>query len=219
MGGRTLHPSLGWCGNRVRWRLREGSIGLAVAALALLVNCGGGGSSSGASEGTTPDDAPSTTLAPDNSGTGGSGSSTIGASGDTSGGATGDEAAGSPTTFPATLPTVVKNTIEIKVTLAESCLRPGGKQSITIDMGRKGVAAYQAIYSDGNNALDPDFYGGNAGDETDTEGRYADTWVVSPAAPPGRVLVNVIVTDGHGGEAEEFRTFHLAGPDGKCATD
>ena len=106
---------------------------------------------------------------------------------------------------------------KIHVRFATACLRAGRQQTIFVDMGRKGVLVYNAVYSDKNNASQPNYYGGNDGGNTDAAGKYQDSWVVGAAAAPGPVEVTVLGIDGQRKKGEGVGHFSVADAQGKCA--
>lgn len=119
---------------------------------------------------------------------------------------------GAPAT---TTPSV--GSLSLDVSFARECIRAGEAQVITIRTEPGAGVAYHAIYSDGKNARDPDYYGGNRGGLTDPTGRYTDTWTIGPAAPPGEVHVDVIGTDPKGREQGYVQAFfEIAGQDRTC---
>jgi hypothetical protein len=105
----------------------------------------------------------------------------------------------------------------IDMRFASSCLRAGREQTIFVDQGRKGVVVYNAVYSDGKNAYDSDYYGGNDGGPTDDQGRYHDSWVVGAGAPAGPVEVTVLGLDGQRKKGEGIGHFSIADAQGRCA--
>lgn len=78
------------------------------------------------------------------------------------------------------------------VQLRETCVPPGGKQTITIRTEPKSAAGYDSVYSDGKSGIMEGFYGGNNGGYADDKGVYTDTWVVGANAPAGKVTVRVM---------------------------
>jgi hypothetical protein len=109
--------------------------------------------------------------------------------------------------------------LPVKASLASSCVKPGGKQTINVDIGQEGGVAYNSYYSDGKTGGMDGYYGGNNGAQVDKSGKYTDTWVVAPNAPAGLVLVDVVAI----ARTEKFErgqahlTFTVAKPNGTCA--
>lgn len=85
-----------------------------------------------------------------------------------------------------------KPTLALAAELAESCVRPGGSQAITIRTEPDSGVGYDAVYADGKSGLTEGHYGGNKAGQVDDEGTWSDTWVVAPNAPAGRVEVRVL---------------------------
>ena len=81
---------------------------------------------------------------------------------------------------------------DVSARVDSACLSPGERQSITITTRPETPVAYHAKYSDGTNAFDPNYYGGNNGGNTDLAGSWADSWVVKAGAPPGRTRLIAI---------------------------
>ena len=108
--------------------------------------------------------------------------------------------------------------LPVKASLSSSCVKPGDKQTVTVDIGQEGGVAYNSYYSDGKTGGSDGFYGGNNGGNTDKVGRYTDTWVIAPNAPAGAVLVDVVAI----ARTETFDrgqthvTFKVAKPNGTC---
>lgn len=101
--------------------------------------------------------------------------------------------------------------------LKESCVRPGGKQTITIRTEPESGVGYDAIYSDGKGGAMEGHYGGNKGGQVDEDGTFTDTWVVAPNAPAGQVKVNVLGGKMGYEHAEAYAYFSVADLTGKCA--
>jgi hypothetical protein len=110
-----------------------------------------------------------------------------------------------------------KGQLEVKATLAEACVRPGGGQSITILTRPGSGAGYDTVYSDGKSGMMEGHYGGNFGGTVGDDGTWSDTWVVAPNAPPGKVQVNVIASNLDYGHAQTTLYFTVADPTGNCA--
>jgi hypothetical protein len=111
----------------------------------------------------------------------------------------------------------VGNGLKIKATLASPCVKPGAKQTITIDIGRAGGVAYNSFYSDGKSGGMENFYGGNNGSAVDEKGTWTDTWVVGPTAPAGPVRVDVVAIDKANLRGHEVIEFEVAQPSGRCS--
>jgi hypothetical protein len=101
----------------------------------------------------------------------------------------------------------------VTATLAEKCVVPGGKQSITMQAPPGSAAGYDSYYSDGKSGVQEGFYGGNNGTTMGDSGTWSDTWVVGVGAPRGRVRVQVAGVDpsGHRGHLELNYTVIAAG--------
>lgn len=95
---------------------------------------------------------------------------------------------------------------DITVTLSATCVQQGGEMSIEVDTGEKNTGVvYLAYYAGGESGAPPPWgegHGGNNGDLTDDDGRYDDTWVVSPTAPVGPARVEVMANR-NTGEAQK----------------
>lgn len=125
---------------------------------------------------------------------------------------------GAPTTLAGdtTSATSPKSTIALKVTFSSSCVRPGKPQTIMVDMGHRGVVAFEATYSDGKKGGYPENYGGNGGGSADETGRFESTWVVASKAPAGVVQMHVFALDGAKNYGDTQAQFHVADPSGRC---
>ena len=191
-------------------RRRLGAAALVTLLAAAASGCGGSGdddaAASPASATTTPAAAASPTTPP---------------------GATTVPAAPAPTTptggqgEPAAAPPTTEFTLDqglpMKVTLAKQCVKPGGSQTITIDMEGRGMVGYQATYSDGRHSMDKDYYGGNNGASTNEDGVWKDTWVIAPTAPAGPVVVDVVGLRSDQLRGQTKVTFEMADKSGRCA--
>lgn len=84
----------------------------------------------------------------------------------------------------------------IGVTVSPLCVERGGEMAIRVETGRPDTAvAYLAFYAGEESGAPPpygDGHGGNSGDMTGGNGRYEDTWRVSPTAPVGPARVEVM---------------------------
>jgi hypothetical protein len=110
----------------------------------------------------------------------------------------------------------IRTDFPVDVQLSNACLVAGTAQTITIDMNYQGAVAYMAVYSDGKNPYDPDYYGGNKGSKTDPQGVWQDTWVVGATAPAGRVDVTVVAIDGQNKQSQAKAAFTIADLNGNC---
>ncbi len=92
------------------------------------------------------------------------------------------------------------------VTLASSCVVPGGKQTLSIVSEPNFVVGYDAQYADGR---DGRTYGGmDSNGRIDSKGYYSSTWIVAATAPVGQVIVWVAV-GGSGETAFRQPTFQV----------
>jgi hypothetical protein len=132
----------------------------------------------------------------------------------TSKSATGSAGARPSATPSAPFPTA----FDVSARFGTTCIRPGERQTITITTLSKISVAYHATYSDGKNAFDPGYYGGNNGGVTDAQGRWTDSWVVAAGAPPGRVKVDVVAQGNGGTRGYTVVFFDVAGSSGKCGS-
>lgn len=90
-------------------------------------------------------------------------------------------------------------------------------QTVTIRSKPEIGVAYHAIYSDGKDAFEKGYYGGNNGGRTDGRGIWTDQWVIGSEAPPGRVAVDVVAQEPSTGDTGHAQTsFMLAGDDDDC---
>jgi hypothetical protein len=182
----------------------------AVAVLVAVVGCGGGGGRDGGSA----DASSSPQKASETSSTTTSTSEVTPAP---SGGETRSAGAPAVAASPSTTTLDIGNGLKIKATLASACVKPGGEQSITIDIGRAGGVAYNSFYSDGKSGGMENFYGGNNGSSVDDKGTWQDTWVVGPTAPAGPVRVDVVAIDKTYLRGHEVLEFEVAKPSGRCS--
>lgn len=92
------------------------------------------------------------------------------------------------------------------VSLASSCVTPGGKQTLSIVSEPNFVVGYDAQYSD---SKDGRTYGGmDSNGRVDSKGYYSSTWIVAVTAPVGQVIVWVAV-GGSGETAFRQPTFQV----------
>jgi hypothetical protein len=110
-----------------------------------------------------------------------------------------------------------KKTLDITAELAESCVRPGGSQSITIRTEPYAGVGYDTMYSDYLTGMMEGHYGGNSAGFTDGDGIYKDTWVITPNAPAGEAIVLVLGSHDEGGMGETKATYKVADALGKCS--
>ena len=115
-------------------------------------------------------------------------------------------------------PTGTASPIPISGTITPQCVRPGGSATIVVQTQSHSAVAYDTYYSNGKTGGSPPFgdgYGGNAAGESNDQGRYTSTWVISPQAPAGAAYARVVV--GHGGSIDETRVrFAVSNAIGDC---
>lgn len=131
----------------------------------------------------------------------------------------GKAATGNGTPGPAPPTTVAESEepkLPLRARLKESCVRPGGSQSITIRSKPDAAVGYDSVYADGKSGMMEGHYGGNMGGFTDKEGEWRDTWVVAAHAPSGPVQVNVLGGKVGYRHAEETLHFTVADVTGRC---
>jgi ABC-type glycerol-3-phosphate transport system substrate-binding protein len=139
------------------------------------------------------------------------------ASGSTTTTTTSSTSGGSATTMPnQPAENWMDKTFEITVTLKESCVRPGGTQTITVKTEPGAGLAYDTTYPDGKSGVSDGYYGGNSGGFADENGDYADTFAVAATAPSGYAVVSVLSSDPNKGHAEKRLTFYVADVTGNC---
>lgn len=92
------------------------------------------------------------------------------------------------------------------VTLAASCVIPGGTQTLTAQSRPGYTVAYNSHYADGKTG---DTYGGYGLLTTDARGRAVATWTVATSAPLGQVTIGVGTANG-GAPTTATRTFVVA---------
>jgi hypothetical protein len=109
-----------------------------------------------------------------------------------------------------------KGQLEMKASLAESCVRPGGTQTITVLIRPKSGVGYDTVYSDGKSGMMEGHYGGNFGGIVDESGKWSHSWVITPNAPAGKVQVNVLGGHMDYGHAQATLYFTVAGTVGRC---
>lgn len=204
--------------------MRTARRALAVVALLTVGACGGGSDDNGgAGNGQDATDDGSTTT------------STFSVSGVNPGaaGQSGAPAPGGPGAAPpagssgspggsgdsggSTTPTT-KPPLDMTAELAEPCVRPGGRQTITIRAPKETPVGYGSEYSDGKTGMDPGFYGGANAGSTAQEGVYRDAWNIAANAPKGTVKVKAFGANPNYQLAERVVTYEVADPvTGKCS--
>lgn len=88
--------------------------------------------------------------------------------------------------------------VPVTASLTPTCTVGGGQFTIVIETRPEVVVAYHAIYAgEEGGAAEPygKGHGGNNAGYSDEEGRYVDTWTVSPSAPIGEGRVEVFAGD------------------------
>lgn len=197
---------------------------LAVIALLAAGACGGGDDNGGAGDGqeaTGDGSTTTTTISVSGVNPGAAGqpgapapgrpgaappAGSPGSSGDSSGGSGGST---TPTTKPP---------LEMSAELAEPCVRPGGRQTITVRAPKETPVGYGSEYSDGKTGMDPGFYGGANAGTTAQEGVYRDAWTIAANAPKGTVKVKAFGANPNYQLAERVVTYEVADPvTGKCS--
>ena len=108
-------------------------------------------------------------------------------------------------------------TLEMSAELAESCVRPGGTQTITVRTLPYSGVAFDTEYADYLTGMMPGHYGGNSAGFVDEDGTWTSTWVIAPNAPAGLTTVLVLGTHEQGGLGETKALFTVADALGKCA--
>ncbi len=108
--------------------------------------------------------------------------------------------------------------IPVESFVQPSCIRPGGKATLTVQTTPKAGIAYHALYAGTKGGAPPPFgsgYGGNDKGFVNDDGRYVSSWIVSPEAPAGPARVDVIVGwDGKWGYDDP--PFWVADASGRC---
>jgi hypothetical protein len=190
------------------WRRRGPVATVAVTVMLTIAGCGGSSDVPSADASSAPRQAAATssTTTP-----------TSAATPSSTGGETRSAGAPAAASSPSTTTLDVGNGLEIKATLASACVKPGGKQSITIDIGRPGAVAYNSFYADGKSGGMENFYGGNNGSSVDEKGTWTDTWVVGPTAPAGPVRVDVVAIDKTYLRGHKVLEFAVAQVSGRCS--
>lgn len=107
-------------------------------------------------------------------------------------------------------------TMEISAELKETCVRPGGLQTITVHAPHTSAVGYDTYYSDGKSGLHEGFHGGNMVGWTDETDSWSHTWTVAATAPPGRAVVVVMAIHNEKGRGETGAIFAVADPLGLC---
>ena len=106
--------------------------------------------------------------------------------------------------------------VPLHATLSGTCVRPGATQRISIVTQPKSGVVYDAVYSDGKYGGTANYYGGNAGGETDAKGHWSSHWVVAPSTPAGPVRVDVAAATARGNGYVTV-WFHVADSTGRCS--
>lgn len=187
-----------------------------VLASSVLTGCGGDGGTSGAAG--EPSASPtgssaasasaSATASPSGGATPGGGTASggattgPGASQAPHGGAT-PHGTHTPGATPSTRPTTTQ--IVLNASLSKTCVKPGEPMTLTVLARPRMKVIFNTSYPDGK---DGSVHGGHdTSGQTDANGRYANTWTVSPAAGTGdaRVLVAAVDEAGTGQRSLPFR--------------
>jgi hypothetical protein len=187
---------------------------LLVVVAVVLGACGGGGSSAApTSSASTPPQsaAPTSTVAPVASDGTSDGTASASVQPTNGAGGTGD------TSSSQGAPPAQGKAMSVTAALQKACVAPGDTQTITITTRPESAVGYHAVYSDGKNGFDPDYYGGNKSGVTNGSGTYQDTWVVGVKAPPGTVNVDVVGVNGDGASGQTKVAFAVANSGGGCA--
>ena len=108
-------------------------------------------------------------------------------------------------------------TVEVTAELQESCVKPGGSQTVNVRTEPEAGVAYDTEYADYSTGSMPGHYGGNTAGYADGAGTWSSTWVVAPNAPAGKATVLVLVAKGTDGLGETKAVFTVADALGKCA--
>lgn len=106
--------------------------------------------------------------------------------------------------------------LEVEAQLASACVKPGGKQTITVRTVPEAAVSYGSTYSNGTTAFDKTFPGGNNSGRTDPGGVWTDSWVVGLGAPAGPVRVDVAALSYDQETGFTTASFAVAGTTGKC---
>lgn len=104
--------------------------------------------------------------------------------------------------------------VPVTASLSPTCTIPGGEFTVTIETRPEIVVTYHAIYAGEEGGAAEPFgkgHGGNNAGYSDEQGRYTDTWVVSPDAPIGEGRVEVFAGD-EGKVGYVPVTFEIADP-------
>lgn len=108
-------------------------------------------------------------------------------------------------------------TLQITAELTESCVKPGGSQTLTVRTEPDAGVAFDTEYSDYLTGTMPGHYGGNLAGYADADGTWSSTWVVAPNAPAGKATVLVLGALGKDALGETKAFFTVADALGKCA--
>jgi hypothetical protein len=82
----------------------------------------------------------------------------------------------------------------VTATVAASCVKPGGAQTLYLNGPSGYFYSFDAQYSNGKDGRQ---YGGEGVGKIPSTGSFRSTWVVTPNAPAGSVIVWVAATGGH----------------------
>lgn len=107
--------------------------------------------------------------------------------------------------------------IEVLAELKESCLKPGGSQTLTVRTLPSAGVAFDTEYSDYLTGMEAGHYGGNSAGYVGEDGTWTSTWVVAPNAPAGKATVLVLAAHSHDGMGETKAVFTVADALGKCS--
>jgi hypothetical protein len=134
--------------------------------------------------------------------------------------ATGQSEAAADGTAPdpkAAQPKTETRKIEVLAELKESCLKPGGSQTLTVRTLPSAGVAFDTEYSDYLTGMEAGHYGGNSAGYVGEDGTWTSTWVVAPNAPAGKATVLVLAAHSHDGMGETKAVFTVADALGKCS--
>jgi hypothetical protein len=165
----------------------------AASALVFVLGACGGGSGDG---GSSKKDDPSSSSTSSSVLTGSDAGTAAGGPGDgtqaTSGGQPVAGAGNGTGNGGGTTASRQKPPLPLKATLASTCVKAGGQQTIRIEAPHMSAIGYDSVYPDGKSGISEGFYGGSNGGHSPPEGQWTDTWTIAPHAPPGKVKVTVL---------------------------
>ena len=104
--------------------------------------------------------------------------------------------------------TAAQPPLDVKVEVSSACVRPGGTQTFSVDLGESGVFLWYVLYQNGQ--LGP------AENERTDDGKFTTTFTVEPGTEPGLATVKVQAGANYGRKGEGQATFEVAGLTGKC---